>query len=136
MRRARDCRVSHRQYSRGKQRPSFAAEARQRVRGLAKREKSGTSSGAGGGPLFHAVSRRRGRRGGIQDPAARFALDNLVVLRIADLLVGVRKNSHAAAAALFIQSFGKRDTVMAFGDANVAANDFFGDLRGELFAVN
>ena len=58
-----------------------------------------------------------------------------MVFRTANFLKRVRKQTHAAAAALFRHGFGERDAVMAFCRACVAIENFFGNLRGDFFAL-
>jgi len=57
-----------------------------------------------------------------------------VILRLVHLLIKMRQQAHAAPAALFADRFGQRLAVMAFCGARVNIQNFFGNLRGELFA--
>src|ERR1043166_6283484 len=77
---------------------------------------------------------RRSGRGGVQNAATVFASVNVVVLRLINLLIEMWEQAHAAAAALFADSFGECDAVVALGSARVQKQDFFGNFRGQFFA--
>src|ERR1700739_2237527 len=67
----------------------------------------------------------------VEDAHTRFAGVNFVTIGTTNVLVVVRKQAHATAAALFIHGFGERDAVVAFRCPRVRIENFFRNLRGD-----
>src|SRR5438552_10124090 len=114
---------------------SLAARGRRRGRRLVNFAGDAPSGRARRRPFFQIGGFSGNRLDGVKDSAAGFALNDFVIVRPADFLKRVRKQPHAAAAALFGGSFGERDAVVAFSDASVNRKDLFGNLRGDVFAL-
>src|SRR5438445_10916442 len=77
---------------------------------------------------------RRSRFRWIQNAPAGFAGLQFEIFRLVDFLIDVWKQSHSAAAALFVYGCSESDTVVAFRGARIHVEDFFRNLRGDFFA--
>ena len=68
---------------------------------------------------------RRGRFRRVEDAPARFTGVNFLAFWAANFLVGMRKQAHPAAAALFADGLGECHAVVTFRGARVHVKDFF-----------
>src|SRR5205814_119186 len=79
--------------------------------------------------------RNRNRFQGVQDKSAALAAVNFFVGFRGHFLKNVRKDAHAAAAALAVAGFGHGRAVVSFGDARVQFAQIFRHRRDDFFAL-